>query len=219
MPLLAEALAVEEAPVIAPTAPAPGSPLPVQQAGTFRRSRRGWRRRCRSCSQRPMPTRAPSRHHRPLSCRQRTRRARPIHRGGAALSGGHRQGPGAASMAARRSSGSADVARRTRQVRRGDQDLSGSQDRHQVAAAGGRRADAAGSRLHEGGQEERSGPAFTRVVQEFPQSLYAADARREMEEAEEGRLDRFRRARERELADARRRADQREAARRRSLHR
>ena len=33
--LLAEALAVEEAPVVAPAAPAPGSPLPVQQAGTF----------------------------------------------------------------------------------------------------------------------------------------------------------------------------------------
>ena len=33
--VLAEALAVEESPVIAPTAPAPGSPLPVQQAGTF----------------------------------------------------------------------------------------------------------------------------------------------------------------------------------------
>jgi len=33
--LLAEALAVEEAPVIAPVAPAPGSPIPVQQPGTF----------------------------------------------------------------------------------------------------------------------------------------------------------------------------------------
>jgi Uncharacterized protein conserved in bacteria len=33
--LLASALAVEEAPVIAPSAPAPGSPIPVQQAGTY----------------------------------------------------------------------------------------------------------------------------------------------------------------------------------------
>lgn len=33
--LLAGALAVEEAPVIAPVAPAPGSPIPVQQPGTF----------------------------------------------------------------------------------------------------------------------------------------------------------------------------------------
>jgi TolA-binding protein len=33
--LLAQALAVEEAPVIAPVAPAPGSPIPVQQPGTF----------------------------------------------------------------------------------------------------------------------------------------------------------------------------------------
>jgi TolA-binding protein len=32
---LAEALAVYEAPVIAPAAPAPGSPMPVQQPGTF----------------------------------------------------------------------------------------------------------------------------------------------------------------------------------------
>jgi len=33
--LVASALAVEEAPVIAPTAPAPGSPIPVQQPGTY----------------------------------------------------------------------------------------------------------------------------------------------------------------------------------------
>ena len=33
--LLASALTVEEAPVIAPSAPAPGSPIPVQQAGTY----------------------------------------------------------------------------------------------------------------------------------------------------------------------------------------
>jgi TolA-binding protein len=33
--LLASALAAEEAPVIAPSAPAPGSPIPVQQAGTY----------------------------------------------------------------------------------------------------------------------------------------------------------------------------------------
>jgi TolA-binding protein len=33
--LLASALAAEDAPVVAPTAPAPGSPIPVQQAGTY----------------------------------------------------------------------------------------------------------------------------------------------------------------------------------------
>jgi TolA-binding protein len=33
--LLASALTVEEAPVVTPTAPAPGSPIPVQQAGTY----------------------------------------------------------------------------------------------------------------------------------------------------------------------------------------
>jgi hypothetical protein len=33
--VLAEALAAEEAPVVPLAAPAPGSPLPVQQAGTF----------------------------------------------------------------------------------------------------------------------------------------------------------------------------------------
>src|SRR5262249_4881161 len=33
--LLASALNVEEAPVIAPSAPAPGSPIPVQQPGTY----------------------------------------------------------------------------------------------------------------------------------------------------------------------------------------
>ena len=33
--LLASALAAEDAPVVAPTAPAPGSPIPVQRAGTY----------------------------------------------------------------------------------------------------------------------------------------------------------------------------------------
>src|SRR3954454_5937515 len=33
--LLAAALSAEEAPVVAPSAPAPGSPIPVQQAGTY----------------------------------------------------------------------------------------------------------------------------------------------------------------------------------------
>ena len=37
--LLASALAVAEAPVVAPTPPAPGSPPPVQQPGTFRTER------------------------------------------------------------------------------------------------------------------------------------------------------------------------------------
>jgi len=33
------------------------------------------------------------------------------------------------------------------------------------------------------GKKNEAAHAFTRVVEEFPQSLYAADARREMEEA------------------------------------
>jgi TolA-binding protein len=33
--MLAAAFAVSEAPVVAPTAPAPGSPMPIQQAGTY----------------------------------------------------------------------------------------------------------------------------------------------------------------------------------------
>src|SRR5262245_60047203 len=37
--LLASALAVAEAPVVAPPPPAPGSPPPVQQPGTFRTER------------------------------------------------------------------------------------------------------------------------------------------------------------------------------------
>src|SRR5689334_4002036 len=37
--LLASALAVSEAPVVAPAAPAPGSPMPVQQPGTFQTER------------------------------------------------------------------------------------------------------------------------------------------------------------------------------------
>src|SRR6476619_6142557 len=37
--MLAAALAVAEAPVVAPAAPAPGSPMPVQQPGTFQTER------------------------------------------------------------------------------------------------------------------------------------------------------------------------------------
>jgi TolA-binding protein len=36
------------------------------------------------------------------------------------------------------------------------------------------------------GKKNEAAHAFTRVVEEFPQSLYAADARREMEEAKKG---------------------------------
>ena len=37
--MLAAALAVAEAPVVAPTPPAPGSPIPIQQPGTFQTER------------------------------------------------------------------------------------------------------------------------------------------------------------------------------------
>ena len=36
------------------------------------------------------------------------------------------------------------------------------------------------------GKKNEAAHAFTRVVEEFPQSVYAADARREMEEAKKG---------------------------------
>jgi outer membrane protein assembly factor BamD (BamD/ComL family) len=36
------------------------------------------------------------------------------------------------------------------------------------------------------GKKTEAAHAFTRVVEEFPQSLYVADARREMEEAKKG---------------------------------
>ena len=59
------------------------------------------------------------------------------------------------------------------------------------------------------GKKNEAAHAFTRVVEEFPQSLYAADARREMEEAKK-KLNGVRCARERELPDAGRGADERE---------
>ena len=53
-------------------------------------------------------------------------------------------------------------------------------DRHELAAAGRRRADAARSRRADGGKKDEATRAFTRVVDEFPQSLYATEAKEQL---------------------------------------
>ena len=155
--MLAAALAVAEAPVVAPTPPAPGSPIPIQQPGTFQTER--------AKLEAALPKflevadkypNAARRDHRALPRRGRPRLARAPSGSGAAVSGSDRQGgkPHLRPHGAARSGGRAD---RASQVRQRDQDSSGAEHGLEIRNPGRRRADGARARLHEGRKEERSG--------------------------------------------------------------
>jgi TolA-binding protein len=181
--LLAEALAVEEAPVIAPVAPAPGSPIPVQQSGTF------------ATEQAKLEAALPklmmaadtypnieagitARYHaasvlatlgRYAEAEQRYKEV--IDKAGNNLYG--------------------------RTAKLGLADVLVSQEKYDSAIKIYQEVSTdtkstlpidgvlmqLGRAYMKAGKKNEAAHAFTRVVEEFPQSLYAADARREMEEA------------------------------------
>lgn len=184
--LLAEALAVEESPVVAPAAPAPGSPLPVQQPGTFATDQ------ARLEAALPKLTQAadayPSteagvaaRYHaagvlaalgRYAEAEQRYKEV--VDKGGSGL------------YARTARLGLADVL-----VSEGKYDdaiaiyQAISTDTNSQLPVDGVLMQLGRAYL-KAGKKNEAAHAFTRVVEEFPQSLYAADARREMEEAKKG---------------------------------
>ena len=184
--LLAAALSVEEAPVIAPTAPAPGSPIPVQQAGTYQTEQ------AKLEAALPLLMKAadayPStdagvaaRYHAAgvLASLGRYAEAEQRYQEVVDKAGGRVYGRTA-------KLGLADV-----QVLQGKFDSAikiyqeaTTDPKSQLPLDGVLMQ--LGRAYMKAGKKNEAAHAFTRVVEEFPQSVYAADARKEMEEAKKG---------------------------------
>jgi TolA-binding protein len=181
--LLAEALAVEEAPVIAPAAPAPGSPIPVQQPGTFANEQ------AKLEAALPKLTKAAdaypnteagitARYHlasvlaslgRYAEAERRYQEV--VDKGGSSLYGRTAK-LGLADVLV--TQGKYDTAIKIYQEVSTDTKSSLPIDGVLMQL---------GRAYMKAGRKNEAAHAFARVVQEFPQSLYGADARREMEEA------------------------------------
>jgi TolA-binding protein len=181
--LLAEALAVEEAPVVAPAAPAPGSPLPVQQPGTFAtdqaRLDAALPKLMHAADSYPASAAGiAARYHaasvlaalgRYAEAEQRYKEV--VDKGGGGLYGRTAR-MGLAGVLV--SQGKYDDAIKIYQEVSTD-------TKSQLPVDGVLMQ--LGRAYMKAGKKNEAAHAFTRVVEEFPQSLYAADARREMEEA------------------------------------
>ena len=181
--LLAEALAVEEAPVIAPVAPAPGSPIPVQQPGTFATDQA----RLEAASPKLLKVAdtypntdagITARYHaasvlanlgRHAEAEQRYQEV--VDKAGNSLYGRTAK-LGLADVLV--SEGKYDNAIKIYQEVSTDSKSPLPIDGVLMQL---------GRAYMKAGKKNEAAHAFTRVVEEFPQSLYAADARREMEEA------------------------------------
>jgi tetratricopeptide (TPR) repeat protein len=181
--VLAEALAVEGAPVVAPVAPAPGSPLPVQQTGTFATEE--------AKLEAALPKLLKAADAYPNTDAGITAR----YHAAAALAA-----LGRYAEAEQRYQEVVDKAGSRIYGRTGKLGLAGVQVAQakydnaikiyqEVATDTKSQLPIDGVLMQLGraymkaGKKNEAAHAFTRVVEEFPQSLYAADARREMEEA------------------------------------
>lgn len=181
--LLAEALAVSEAPVVAPVAPAPGSPAPVQQSGTFQTEQAKLEaalpKFMEAADSYPgTDAGIAARYHAAsiLAELGRLNEAEQRYQEVADKAGSRIYGRTA-------KLGMADV-----QVAQGKFDPAittyqalSTDSSSQLPLDGVLMQ--LGRAYMKAGKKTEAARAFTRVVDEFPQSLYAADARREMEEA------------------------------------
>lgn len=181
--MLAAALAISEAPVVAPVAPAPGSPMPVQQPGTFQTEQAKLEAALPKFLEAAdrYPNTDPgiaARYHaagilaslgRYGEAEQRYQEV--VDKAGTRLYGRTAR-LGLAD--ARVSQGKYDLAIKTYQELTTDSNSQLPLDGVLMQL---------GRAYMKAGKKNEAAHAFTRVVEEFPQSLYAADARREMEEA------------------------------------
>ena len=184
--LLASALAVEDAPVIAPSAPAPGSPIPVQQAGTYPTEQ--------AKLEAALPELMKAANAYPSTKAGITAR---YHAAGALASLGRY------AEAEQRYQEVADKAGNTvygRTAKLGVADVQVLQGKYDSAikiyqeAATDVKSELPldgvlmqlGRAYLKAGKRTEAAHAFSRVVDEFPTSTYAADARRAMEEAKKG---------------------------------
>jgi TolA-binding protein len=184
--LLASALAVSEAPVVAPVAPAPGSPMPVQQPGTFQTEQ------AKLEAALPKFLEAAAKY--PNTDAGITAR---YHAAGTLASLGRYGEAEQRYQEVVDKAGSRIYGRTARlglaevQVAQGKydnaikiyQDLS-TDTKSQIPVDGVLME--LGRAYMKAGKKSEAAHAFTRVVQEFPLSLYVADARKEMEEAKKG---------------------------------
>jgi TolA-binding protein len=184
--LLAAALNVEEAPVIAPTAPAPGSPIPVQQPGTYPNEQ--------------------ARLEAALPPLMKAADAYPSTDAGVAAryhAAGVLASLGRYAEAEQRYQEVVDKAGSLvygRTAKLGMADVQVLQGKYDSAIKIYQEATTdpksqlpldgvlmqLGRAYMKAGKKNEAAHAFTRVVEEFPQSAYAADARKEMEEAKKG---------------------------------
>ena len=181
--MLAEALAVAEAPVVAPVAPAPGSPMPVQQPGTFQTER--------------------ARLEAALPLFQQAADAYPNTDSGIAAryhAAGALAALGRFPEAQQRYQEVIDKAGSriyARTARLGLAQVEVAQEKYDDAIKIYQQLSTdttsqipvdgvlmeLGRAYMKAGRRSEATHAFTRVIEEFPQSLYVADARREMEES------------------------------------
>ena len=184
--LLAAALAVEEAPVVTPAAPAPGSPIPVQQAGTYATEQ--------AKLEAALPQLMKAADAYPSTDAGITAR---YHAAGALATLGRyaeaeQRYQEVVDKAGNRLYGrTAKLGLADVQVLQGKYDSAikiyqdaTTDTRSQLPLDGVLMQ--LGRAYMKAGKKTEAAHAFTRVVEEFPQSAYAADARREMEEAKKG---------------------------------
>jgi TolA-binding protein len=184
--MLAAALAVAEAPVVAPVAPAPGSPMPVQQPGTFQTER--------ARLEAALPKFLQAAEAYPNTDAGIAAR---YHAAGTLASLGRFAEAQQRYQEVVDKAGSRIYARTARlglaevQVAQGKYDDAikiyqqlSTDTTSQIPVDGVLME--LGRAYLKAGRKAEAAHAFTRIVEEFPQSLYVADARREMEEAKKG---------------------------------
>jgi TolA-binding protein len=183
---LASALAVYEAPVVTPTAPAPGSPMPVPQPGTYQTEQ--------AKLEAALPKFVETASTYPGTDAGITAE---YHAAGILASLGRHPEAEQRYQAVIDKAGSRIYARTSRlglaasQVAQGKFDAAIAtyteltRDTNSTIPVDGVLMQL-GRAYAQAGRKEEAARAFNRVVEEFPQSLYVADARREMEEAQKG---------------------------------
>jgi TolA-binding protein len=184
--LLAAAFAISEAPVVAPVAPAPGSPMPVQQPGTFQTEQ--------AKLEAALPKFIDAAERYPNSdagIAARYHAAGTLAALGRYAEAEQRYQEVVDKAGSRLYGRTASLGRADVQVALGKydpaiktyQDLS-TDSTSQLPVDGVLMQ--LGRAYVKAGKKTEAARAFTRVVEEFPTSSYAADARREIEEAKKG---------------------------------
>lgn len=183
---LASALAIYEAPVVAPTAPAPGSPMPVPQPGTFQTEQAKMEaalpKFVETADAFPSTDAGIAAEYHAAGIlatlgqhpEAEQRYQRVVDRAGSRIYGRTARLGLAASQVAQGKFDPA-IAIYTELSREADSTLPVDGVLMQMGRA-----------YAKAGRKDEAARAFTRIVDEFPQSMYAADARREMEEAKKG---------------------------------